>query len=162
MRFEKVKKECFVNDSMKNGIHTLIDEAYDSIKIPIRKTEGSAAYDFSTPYDISLMPNERKIVPTGIKAIMDKHEMLLLAPRSSIGIRDGVVFSNSIAYIDSDFANNESDDGDIKLALWNTSDQVVSYNAGERVAQGMFLKFETTEDDDASGKRNGGVGSTGK
>lgn len=159
MRFEKVRRGCFYNDSMTNGF-TPNEEVYDAIKIPVRKTSGSAAYDFSTPYEITLMPDERKIVPTGIKAEMEKGEVLLITVRSSVGIKDGVVFSNSLAVIDSDYANNEANDGDIHLALWNTSDNMVTYKTGERLAQGFFVKFDTTEDDDASGIRKGGIGST--
>ena len=161
MKFEKVKKEFFANDSFKNGFENA-DEAYEKIVLPVRKTEGSAAYDFSLCYDLDLYGGERRIVPTGIKAIMDKGEVLLLTVRSSVGIKDGVLFSNGLAVIDSDFANNESDDGDIKLALWNTTGKLVRYKAGDRIAQGMFFKFDITEDDNASGIRTGGVGSTGK
>jgi dUTP pyrophosphatase len=161
VKFEKVKKEFFANDSFKNGFENA-EEAYEKIVLPVRKTEGSAAYDFSLCYDLDLYGGERRIVPTGIKAIMDKGEVLLLTVRSSVGIKDGVLFSNGLAVIDSDFANNESDDGDIKLALWNTTGKLVRYKAGDRIAQGMFFKFDITEDDNASGVRIGGVGSTGK
>ena len=159
MKFEKVKKNCFFKDSVMNGFDAT-DEAYDAIKIPVRKTEGSAAYDFSTPYDIELYGGERITIPTGIKAQMDKGEVLLITVRSSIGIRDGVVFSNSLAVIDEDFYSNETNDGDIHLALWNSSGKRVQYKAGERLAQGLFVKFDTTEDDNASGERTGGIGST--
>jgi dUTP pyrophosphatase len=161
VKFEKVRKEFFANDSFKNGFENA-EEAYEKIVLPVRKTEGSAAYDFSLCYDLDLYGGERRIVPTGIKAIMDKGEVLLLTVRSSVGIKDGVLFSNGLAVIDSDFANNESDDGDIKLALWNTTGKLVRYKAGDRIAQGMFFKFDITEDDNASGVRIGGVCSTGK
>ena len=161
MKFEKVKKECFEKDSRANGFEPT-DEVYESIKIPVRKTEGSAAYDFSTPYAITLYGGERRTIPTGIKAEMEQGEVLLITVRSSVGIRDGVVFSNSLALIDSDYYNNDANNGDIQLALWNTSSKRVQYEAGERLAQGLFVKFDKTEDDNASGKRVGGIGSSGK
>lgn len=160
MRFEKVKREFFDKDS-RNNCFEPTDEVYDSIKLPVRKTSGSAAYDFSTPYDIELYGGERRVVPTGIKAKMDKGEVLLIAPRSSVGIKDGVVFSNSIALIDADYYGCDETDGDIQLALWNSSSKRVAYPAGTRLAQGMFVKFDITEDDNASGERIGGIGSTG-
>ena len=82
--------------------------------------------------------------------------------RSSVGIKDGVVFSNTLAVIDEDFYNNEKNEGDIMLALWNTSNKTVSYNAGDRIAQGLFVKFGITEDDNATSVRTGGIGSSGK
>lgn len=159
MRFEKVKRECFDKDSRANCFEPT-DEVYDGIELPVRKTSGSAGYDFVTPYDIELYGDDRKVIPTGIKAKMDKGEVLLLAIRSSVGIRDGVVFSNSIGVIDSDYYSNPDNDGDIQLALWNTSSKRVMYKAGTRLAQGLFVKFDTTDDDTASGERTGGIGST--
>lgn len=163
MKFEKVRQECFERDSVKNicRVPYCITKAYEGIVLPTRSTEMSAGYDFRTPYDVTLVPGQRLIIPTGVKAKMEKGEVLLLTVRSSIGIRDGVVFPNSIALIDGDYYQNESNDGDIMLALWNTSNNVVRYEAGTRIAQGMFVKFDITEDDNATGERGGGIGSTG-
>ena len=160
MRFEKVKRECFDRDSRSNNFEPL-DEVYDNIRLPERKTSGSAGYDFRTPYDIELYGGERTVVPTGIKAQMDEGEVLLITVLSSIGIRDGVVFSNGLGVIDRDFYGNESNDGDIMLALWNSSSKRVQYKAGDRIAQGMFVKFDTVDNDTANGKRTGGIGSSG-
>lgn len=162
MKFEKVKQECFENDSRMNFIAPgTAKKAYDKIELPQRGTSMSAGYDFRTPYTVKISPNGRVVIPTGIKAKMDKGEVLILTVRSSIGIRDGVVFSNSLAVIDADYADNQKNDGDIMLALWNTSNDVIRYEAGTRIAQGMFLKFGITEDDNATGERKGGIGSTG-
>ena len=161
MRFEKVSYENFAKDSGKNGF-TSCEEAYESIVIPYRGSAGSAGYDFSTPYPIHLDPDERIIVPTGIKAYMESGEVLLITVRSSVGIKDGVVFSNTLAVIDRDYADNEKNEGDIMLALWNTSNKPVKYHAGDRIAQGMFVKFGITDDDNATGVRVGGIGSSGK
>lgn len=164
VRFEKVQQHFFEKNSVKCGMKTpcLIAEAYERVKIPERKTKGSAAYDFATPYGFQLFPGERVTIPTGIKAIMENGEVLIMAVRSSVGIHDGVLFSNGIGVIDSDYADNEQTGGDIHLALWNTSSKAVAYDAGERLAQGFFVKFDTTEDDNARGERTGGFGSTGK
>ena len=162
MKFEKVKKEFFEKEAFRYGFEDA-DEAYDNIKLPERKTKKSAAYDIRTPFPITLYGGERRIVPTGIKAIMeDERECLIIAVRSNVGVKDHVLFSNGIGIIDQDFAGNDKDDGCIKLPLWNTSGKLVEYKAGDRIAQGMFFKFDITEDDNASGVRTGGIGSTGK
>lgn len=160
MRFEKVNEEFFRKDSLKNCMN-YEEGSYDKIVIPTRKTAKSAGYDFVTPYSFDLYPGERKTIPSGIKATdMPKDTVLMLFIRSSVGIKYGIVLPNGTGIIDADYANNEANDGDIHLALWNTSDNVVTYKAGERLAQGFFVKFDTTEDDDASGIRKGGIGST--
>ena len=161
MKFEKVSYENFAKDSGKNGF-TSCEEAYKNIVIPYRGSAGSAGYDFSTPYPIHLDPDERIIVPTGIKAYMESGEVLLITVRSSVGIKDGVVFSNTIGIIDADYFNNEKNEGDIMLALWNTSNKPVKYHTGDRIAQGLFVKFGITDDDNATGVRVGGIGSSGK
>ena len=161
MRFEKVSYENFAKDSAKNGFEANVED-YDKIVLPYRGSADSAGYDFSTPYSLFLVPNSRMIVPTGIKAYMDRGEVLLITVRSSVGIKDGVVFSNTIGVIDADYADNAKNEGDIMLALWNTSNKTVSYNAGDRIAQGLFVKFGITEDDNATSVRTGGIGSSGK
>ena len=160
MKFEKVRYECFVKDSEANGFKPS-EAVYEAIKLPERKTEYSCGYDFCTPYDVVLFPDDRVIIPTGIKAVdMPSDVGLMLYIRSSIGIKHGVVFSNGTGVIDADYANNESNDGDIHLALYNESLVPIGFNAGDRIAQGVFMRYLTVDDDTASGKRKGGIGST--
>ena len=44
----------------------------------------------------------------------------------------------------------------------NITDEMVVLEAGEKLGQGVFVKFEKTSDDNAEGSRTGGFGSTGK
>ena len=162
MAFEKVKYGCFEQDSVLNGFKAS-REIYDRIVLPKRQTVGSAGYDFVTPYDVSLRPNERVIIPTGVKVRLRQGYVLQLHIRSSVGIKKGVVFSNCTGVIDSDYYSNQSNDGDIMLALWNTSDRLdVVFKDGERIAQGIIMPYETVIDDDTDAVRKGGVGSSGR
>lgn len=166
MRFEKVKKNAFEADMMKWIKSTAyIDEVYDGIQLPERGTENSAGYDIRTPVGFMLDPNERKVIPTGIKVVFAPDEMdtwhLQMYVRSSVGIKKGVVLTNGTGIIDPDYQFSDND-GDMLLALWNTTDKVVVFNCGERICQCVFAIHGRTSDDDAAGKRTGGVGSTGK
>lgn len=162
MRFEKVNEEFFRKDSLKNCMD-YEEGSYDKIVIPTRKTAKSAGYDFVTPYSFDLYPGERKTIPSGIKATdMPKDTVLMLFVRSSVGIKYGIVLPNGTGIIDADYANNEENDGDIQLALWNSSSKMASFKAGDRIAQGIFVKYGIVEDDDADGIRTGGIGSSGK
>lgn len=160
MKFEKVVKEFFINDAEMNGFENA-EEAYENIVMPERQTEGSAGYDFAVPFDVTLEPDERRTVPTGIKVKLDERMVLLVSPRSSTGCKRKVVFSNLLGWIDEDYYGNVDTDGDIMLPLWNTGHETVHFKAGERVAQGGIFEFKTVENDNATGKRKGGVGSTG-
>lgn len=131
------------------------------IELPKRGSKGSAGYDIKTPVPITLAPGERKLIMTDIKAYMEPDEVLLLHVRSSIGIKKGIVLSNVTAVIDYDYSFADND-GNIGLALWNTSDKEVFFDAGERICQGIFMNYKVTDDDDSEvERRTGGFGSTG-
>lgn len=162
MAFEKVKYTAFEKDSVLNGFQPS-QEIYDAIKLPERQTSCSAGYDFVTPYDIALRPNERVVIPTGIKARLKRGCVLQLHIRSSVGIKKGVILSCITGIVDADYYSNKSNDGDIMLALWNTSDRLdVIFRSGERIAQGIIVPYETVECDMTESERSGGVGSTGE
>lgn len=131
------------------------------VKLPKRKTKKSAGYDFFAIEDIELYPNKLYVLPTGVKAAMEDDEVLYLHIRSSAAFKRGVHMINSVAVIDSDFYNNETNEGEISLGLLSHNDDVVRIKKGECVAQGVFHKFLITDDDDAGGERIGGIGSTG-
>lgn len=64
--------------------------------------------------------------------------------------------------IDSDYYGNPTDDGNIMLSIHNFGDVEQRVEAGERIAQGIFIRYETVDGDKAAGVRTGGYGSTGK
>lgn len=132
------------------------------IELPIRGDKRSAGYDIKTPVEITLKPNERKLVFTDIKAYMQEDEVLELYVRSSIGVKKGVVLSNGTGIIDSSYYDNINNNGNLGLALWNTSDKEVVLEAGERICQGIFKKYLTIDNDSCLHKeRTGGFGSSG-
>ena len=167
MHFEKVKFEAFRNDmAMYRPINFMngdVEKAYEGIKIPVRKTKYSAGYDVCTPVDVVLPSGQRRVIPTGIKAVFSEDEMeswhLQMYVRSSVGIKDGVVLTNGTGVIDPDYFMGEND-GDMMLALLNTSDKLVKYKAGDRICQAVFVLHGITSDDAATGDRTGGIGST--
>lgn len=131
--------------------------------MPVRKTKTSAGYDISVPEDVALRPGRLVLVPTGVKAYMQDDEFLGVHIRSSMAVKQGLRLVNNIGIIDADYYNNPDNEGHIMLALVNTGVQPVVLKKGERVAQGIFYKYLTTDDDDKSEKdhRSGGFGSTG-
>ena len=122
---------------------------------PKRATNGSAGYDFVTPYNVSVPPNGVATIYTGIRAYMLPDEVLKIYPRSSMAIKRRVTLVNGVAVIDSDFKD------EIILALYNNSTIPVTIKKGEKIAQGIFQKYLTCGDE-PSVARNGGIGSTGK
>ena len=130
--------------------------------IPVRGDKRSAGYDISTPIQVSIPPKGKVLVWSNIKAYMQEDEVLELYVRSSIGIKKGLVLSNTVGIIDSSYFSNPDNDGNIGLALYNTTDQEVTLEAGERVCQGIFKKYLVADNDVALKEtREGGIGSTG-
>jgi dUTP pyrophosphatase len=133
-----------------------------NVELPKRKTKKSAGYDFFALEDFTLYPNKLCIVPTGVKAYMEDDEVLYLHIRSSVAFKRDVRMLNSIGVIDADFVDNPDNEGEISLGLLSHNDDIVHIQKGERIAQGVFHKFLIADDDNAEGKRVGGIGSTDK
>ncbi|MBR3588271.1 MAG: deoxyuridine 5'-triphosphate nucleotidohydrolase [Clostridia bacterium] len=160
-KFEKVSFDEFRKafDLPENEIK----EIYDNIKIPVRATEGSAGYDFSTPVDFELKSGETVKIPTGIRARIDNGWVLAVFPRSGLGFKFRLQLDNTVGIIDADYYNSDNE-GHIFIKVTNCSfeDKIVSVKAGNGFAQGIFLPFGITEDDNVTDVRNGGFGSTDK
>lgn len=131
--------------------------------MPTRKTKGSAGYDFYLPCDVRIAPRSRTlIINTGIKVYMPPDEVLMLHIRSSVGLIKGVTLCNCTGIIDCDYVDNPDNEGEIGLALQNNSDKEVTFARGERIMQGVFVKYYTVDNDKTTGERKGGTGSSGK
>ncbi len=130
--------------------------------IPKRATSGSAGYDLSSIEDVTINPQEIKLIPTGLKCQMPKSEALFVFPRSSLAIKKGLMMSNSVGVIDADYYGNPDNEGHIMIPLINITQKPVTIQKGERVAQGIFLEYQKTTEDEAENiQRLGGFGSSG-
>ena len=128
--------------------------------LPYRSTIGSAGYDFECVEDTVIKPHSIALIPTGIKAFIDVGWYLQLALRSSTPKKKGLMLANSIGIIDSDYYNNEDNEGHIMFQVYNFTDKEVLIPTGERIGQGIFLQYGKVDGDNASGNRIGGFGST--
>lgn len=135
----------------------------DSGILPTRNDRGSSGYDFYAPKDIVIYPHEGTKFATNIKATMEEDEVLMLYVRSSIGIKKGLTLANGTGVIDSSYYNNPDNEGNIMGVLYNNTDKMQVVKAGERVMQGVFMKYLVTDDDKPlNEERVGGIGSSGK
>ena len=90
-------------------------------------------------------------------------EVLYLYSRSSMGYKYDVTLSNSVGVIDSDFYNNEDNEGHFKVKLINHGTKDFEVKIGDRIAQGVFMKYLTVDDEEEIiNERTGGIGSTNK
>ena len=133
---------------------------YPNAVIPYRATEHSAGYDFVAAEVIYVRPHSISLIPTGIKCQLEPEYYLQLALRSSTPNKKGLMLANGIGIIDADYYNNSDNEGHIMFQVYNFTDDTVEIEAGERIGQGTILRYYITEDDNATGKREGGFGST--
>ncbi len=130
--------------------------------LPTRATAGSAGYDFRIPCDLTLAPGETAKIPTGIRAAMAEGWVLQIYPRSGLGFKYRLQLNNTVGIIDSDYYYSDNEGHIlIKVTNTNTEGKTLSLKAGDGFAQGIFLPFGITEDDEVTAVRNGGFGSTG-
>ena len=130
------------------------------IKLPTRATKNSIGYDFYSPIAVDIEPMHSQMIWTDVKAIFNSDEALIINVRSSMG-KQPVMIANTQGWIESDYANNPDNDGNIGLRLFNLGNTIYTVHVGDRIGQGMFIKYLTTDDDNATSTRNGGFGSTG-
>lgn len=163
----------------KRGFERVTSFENKGIHLPVRATHHAAGYDFEAAEDV-VIPSiwkqffsrkinnehlvEKKIkpvlVPTGIKAYMGEDEFLQLANRSSNPLKRFLIVSNGIGVIDSDYYNNEANEGHIMFQLTNVGLRDVTIKKGERIGQGIFLPFLKADQDETMGERKGGFGSS--
>jgi len=134
-------------------------EAYD---VPEYQSAGASGVDLhaSNKEPIRILPNERKLIPTGLKMKIEDGFEGQIRPRSGLVYKHGITVANSPGTIDSDYRGN------IGVILHNISDQTFYVNTGDRIAQVVFAKselpefaFEVVEEDTDRG--SGGYGHTG-
>lgn len=131
------------------------------LNLPTRATTGSAGYDFFLAEAVIINPGETVMCKTGVKAYMLNDEVLEIYPRSSLGVKKHLRLANSVGIIDSDYYNNDNNEGHIMIPLFNFGDTTIKLEQHERIAQGIFKKYLVVDyDQPTTNQRCGGFGST--
>lgn len=160
------------------------------INMPVRKTAHSAGYDFEAVKDILIEPYQHlsniimnssayepktlseisnitklnmakpTLVSTGMKCKLADNEYLELSIRSSSPLKYWLILANGVGIIDADYYNNSDNEGEIFFQIINLSPFPIIIQKGEIIGQGIIKEYKLTEDDCATGLREGGFGST--
>ena len=154
-RFELVSEEQYEKDTDAPG-------TYGNIALPVRATSGSAGYDIISPKSFILRPGESTKIATGLRVKIDEGWVLFILPKSGLGTKYRFQLDNTCGVIDSDYYNAENE-GHIIINMTNDSktEKILEVLQGKAFAQAIFLPYGITEDDEATGQRKGGFGSTG-
>lgn len=170
-QFNDLQQACFnyleqiraISDTIR-GFERI--KNYPDVNLPKRATKHAAGYDFEAADTVTIQPfstNPKPVlVPTGIKAFMANDEYLQLANRSSNPLKNQLMLANGIGVIDSDYYNNPDNEGHIMFQFINFGDKDITIQKGDRIGQGVFVKYLTVDDDEEGMERQGGFGSSGK
>ncbi len=132
----------------------------ESLPLPKYETKGSFAFDFLAREETVINPHEIGFVPGNVIVKCPENLALLILPRSSTPRKKSLVFPHSVGLIDQDY-HGEKDE--ILIQVLNFSNEPVTVEKGERIAQGLFVRAEQVELDEVHTPgeiSRGGFGST--
>ena len=130
--------------------------------LPSYQTSASAGMDIRAQLEepIRLAPLERAVVGTGLYLELPEGYEAQIRPRSGLAAKQGITVLNSPGTIDADYR------GEIGVILANVSNDLVTIQHGDRIAQMVisrhqqaeWIEVETLSQTD---RGSGGFGSTG-
>lgn len=131
--------------------------------LPAYATNGASGMDIRANLNttITLQPLERTLIPTGLFVEIPLGYEAQIRPRSGLAIKQGITCLNTPGTIDADYR------GEIKIIIINLSNQAVSIQHGDRIAQMIFAKVEQVQlipvqTINETLRGDGGFGHTGK
>lgn len=164
--FKRVSEEVFINEFKKefeNYTIEQIQEIYKDLKDPKRATARAAGYDVFSPIAFELKPMQDIKIPIGFKVYMLNDEDIDFFPRSGLGFKYYVRLANTVGIGDSDYYNNQGNEGLYFVKIRNEGAKTLQVKKGEAFAQAIFRKYLLADDDTFTGEvRIGGLGSTTK
>ncbi|MDR0886841.1 MAG: dUTP diphosphatase [Clostridiales Family XIII bacterium] len=148
-----------------------IKKLYEDVILPTYATSGSAGLDlraylkgvpeFEACGVVTIPARERRIIPTGIAIALESGYEAQVRARSGLAFKHGIMLTNGIGTIDSDYR------GEIKISLYNSSDEDFVIHDGDRIAQLVIARYEVailhvTNELQSTQRGEGGFGHTGK
>lgn len=131
------------------------------VEAPAYATAGAAGLDLRATGHHTLEPMARAMVPTGLRIAVPEGYEAQIRPRSGLAIKHGITMINAPGTIDSDYR------GEVQVLMVNLGSESFSIQPGDRIAQMVFCpvaraEFSTVEALPATGRGEGGFGSTGQ
>lgn len=130
--------------------------------LPQYMTAGASGMDLfaSLAHDVTLLPGERTLIPTGISVAIPEGFEGQIRPRSGLAIQNGIGIINGPGTIDSDYR------GEVGVVLINLGNEPFTIRNGDRIAQMVIapvhrVTLEEVEDLPPTGRQEGGFGHTG-
>lgn len=147
-------------DKLLQHLNVTIKRIDTRLPLPTYATIGSVGFDLICRENTEIAPRSLGLIPGNVIVRTPPGYMLLLTLRSSTPRRKGLLIPHGVGVIDQDYCG-EGDE--LLIQVYNFSDEAVTVERGERIAQGIFVPVAqvTWDEVDDVGQGRGGFGSTG-
>ena len=113
-----------------------------SLPLPKYETAGSVGFDLLCRASAEIAPHEIVLIPGNVIVETPPGYMLMLCMRSSTPRKFGLMMAQSVGIIDNDYCGEEDE---IKIQVYNFTDETVTVERGSRIAQAIFVQVATVE-----------------
>ena len=130
------------------------------LPLPMYETGGSVGFDLLCRESVPIAPQTVALIPANVIVETPPGYMLMVTLRSSTPRKQGLLIPHGVGVIDQDYCG-EGDE--IQIQIYNFTDQPVTIERGDKIAQGIFVRVDTAEWSEVSGMQSatrGGFGST--
>jgi dUTP pyrophosphatase len=140
-----------------------VELVHDDAKFPSYAYPSDSGFDLYSTIEINIPPFGRALIPTGLKlSIPDEYE-IQVRPKSGLALNQGLTVLNTPGTVDSGYV------GEIKVIMFNTSNETVNISKGMKVAQavlcpvvnGRYVSLNLVEKVEDKDRGDNGFGSTG-
>ena len=132
-------------------------------KNPEYAYQSDSGFDLRSSEDIWVHPNDRKLIPTGMRFDIPEGYEIQVRSKSGLALNQGLMVLNSPGTVDSGYQ------GEIKVIMFNTTNEKVKIEKGQKMAQAVLcpvvsgkwvdlIRVENINDKD---RNSNGFGSTG-
>ncbi len=115
-----------------------VKRIHKNASLPQRYSEHAAGYDICACLDknIIIEPKSLVLVPTGLAIAIEPGYEVQVRPRSGLALKHQIGVLNSPGTIDPDYR------GEVKVILYNFSNEHFTVTNGMRIAQMVISKYE--------------------
>jgi len=131
-----------------------------SLPLPKYETDGSVGFDLLCRESAEIAPQEIALIPANVIVETPPGYMLMICMRSSTPRKIGLMMAQGLGIIDNDYCGEEDE---LKIQVYNFTDEPVTIERGSRIAQGIFVRVGTAEWNEVeqmTAASRGGFGST--
>ena len=130
------------------------------LPLPQYETGGSVGFDLLCRESVTVVPQTVALIPANVIVETPPGYMLMVTLRSSTPRKRGLLIPHGVGVIDPDYCGKGDE---IQIQVYNFTDQPVTVERGDKIAQGIFVRVDIakwSEVSEMGSEARGGFGST--